>query len=71
MLNFAVIGYGNRISGIVDKLSESGEARLCAVMDTDLEAAKQKDREKGYENVNYFYSVFKKACGTTPSQYRK
>jgi len=25
----------------------------------------------GYENVNYFYSVFKKACGTTPSQYRK
>ncbi|MBE6580711.1 MAG: Gfo/Idh/MocA family oxidoreductase [Ruminococcaceae bacterium] len=54
MLNFAVIGYGNRISGIVDKLSESGEARLCAVMDTDLEAAKQKDREKGYENVNYY-----------------
>lgn len=25
----------------------------------------------GYENVNYFYSVFKKACGVTPSQYRK
>ena len=49
MLNFAVIGYGNRISGIVDKLVKSGEARLAAVMDTDLEAAKKKDEEKGYE----------------------
>lgn len=25
----------------------------------------------GYENVNYFYSVFRKACGMTPSQYRR
>jgi AraC-like DNA-binding protein len=24
----------------------------------------------GYENVNYFYSVFRKACGVTPTQYR-
>lgn len=25
----------------------------------------------GYENVNYFYAVFRKACGMTPTQYRK
>ena len=57
MLNFAVIGYGNRISGIVDKLIKSGEARLTAVMDTDLTASRKKNEEKGYENVTYYESA--------------
>ncbi|MBQ9801927.1 MAG: Gfo/Idh/MocA family oxidoreductase [Clostridia bacterium] len=54
MLKFAVIGYGHRIGGIVDKLVNSGEATLTAVMDVDLDAARAKAAEKGYENVTYY-----------------
>ena len=54
MLKFAVIGYGNRIGGIVDKLCQSGEAMLTAVMDPDLERVKKTAEEKGYENVTFY-----------------
>lgn len=54
MLKFAVIGYGNRIGGIVDKLVESGEAKLVAVMDPATDAVKKKAEEKGYEGVNFY-----------------
>lgn len=54
MLKFAVIGYGHRIGGIVDKLVNSGEATLTAVMDVDLDAARAKAAEKGYEKVTYY-----------------
>lgn len=35
MLEFAVIGYGGRISGIVERLRKTGKAHLAAVMDID------------------------------------
>lgn len=54
MLKFAVIGYGNRIGGIVDRLADTGEAVLAAVMDADLDAARKKAAEKHYENVNFY-----------------
>ena len=49
MLKFAVIGYGNRISGIVDKLVKSGEAVLAAVMDPETERVQQKAAERPAE----------------------
>ncbi len=54
MLKFAVIGYGNRISGIVDRLVNSGEAVLTAVMDPDLDTAKKRAADKGYNDVAYY-----------------
>ena len=54
MLNFAVIGYGNRISGIAKKLAESGEAKMTAVMDVDLDAARARAKDNGHEDVTYY-----------------
>ena len=54
MLKFGVIGYGNRIGGIVDKLIKSGEATLTAVMDPELERVKAKAMEKGYEGITFY-----------------
>ena len=54
MLKFGVIGYGNRIGGIVDKLVKSGEATLTAVTDVNLDAAKAKAETNGYTGVTYY-----------------
>ena len=56
MLKFAVIGYGNRISGIVKKLVNSGEATLSAVMDVPeaLDACRAKAEELGCTDVTYY-----------------
>lgn len=54
MLKFGVIGYGNRIGGIVKKLVNSGEAKLTAVMDVDLDACRAKADELGYTDVTYY-----------------
>ncbi|MBE6555037.1 MAG: Gfo/Idh/MocA family oxidoreductase [Ruminococcaceae bacterium] len=54
MLEFGVIGYGGRISSIVDLLFKSGEARPVAIMDTDIRAAKARAEEKGYSDLRYY-----------------
>ena len=54
MLKFAVIGYGNRIGGIIDKLIKSGEATLTAVMDPEVDRVKKKAAEKGYEGITFY-----------------
>lgn len=55
MLKIGVIGFGTRISGIVNRLLESGEVELTAVMDIRIPELKEKFEKDGiYKNVRFY-----------------
>lgn len=55
MLKIGVIGFGARITGIVNRLLESGEVELTAVMDIRINELKEKFLKEGiYKNVTFY-----------------
>lgn len=55
MLKIGVIGFGTRISGIVNRLLKSGEVELTAVTDIRIQELKEKFAKEGiYKNVRFY-----------------
>ena len=55
MLKIGVIGYGTRINAIVKGLVSTGEVKLAAIMDVDIDTVKEKYLEpNGFEDVKFY-----------------
>lgn len=55
MLEIGVIGYGTRINAIVKGLIDTGEVKLAAVMDVDIETVRTRYGESvDFSNVNFY-----------------
>ena len=54
MLKIGVIGFGSRIRDVYNKIYATGEAKVVAVMDVDVDAAKKRAEEKGYTDIKYY-----------------
>jgi predicted dehydrogenase len=54
MLRIGVIGYGNRITGIVDKLISTGEVQLAAITDIRNDVIRDALEKKGTSGVAFY-----------------
>lgn len=55
MLNIGVIGYSNRINDLVKLMVATGEVKVTAVMDIDVETAKERFLNAlGWEGITYY-----------------
>lgn len=54
MLKIAIIGYGNRMANVVDRIVETQKAIPVAIADPDLEGAKKRAEERSFTGITYY-----------------
>lgn len=54
MLKIGIIGYGSRMSGVVDRIVETGKAIPVAIADPQVDAAKTRAAERGFSDITYY-----------------
>ena len=54
MFKIGIIGYGGRMSGVVDRIVETGKAMPVAIADPDVEGAKSRAAERNFTDITYY-----------------
>ena len=54
MFRIGIIGYGGRMSGVVDRIVETGKAMPVAIADPDVEGAKSRAAERNFTDITYY-----------------
>ena len=54
MFRIGIIGYGGRMSGVVDRIVETGKAMPVAIADPDTEGAKRRAAERNFTEITYY-----------------
>ena len=54
MFKIGIIGYGGRMSGVVDRIVETGKAMPVAIADPDTEGAKCRAAERNFTDITYY-----------------
>lgn len=54
MFRIGIIGYGSRMSGVFDRIAETGKAIPVAIADPDLEGAKKRAEKRNFTGITYY-----------------